>query len=173
MKSKKGFTLLELLVVVLIIGILASIALPQYKKAVEKSKVSQALITLKYMREIGQEFMLQHSSFELPITNEDIGIELPGNWTCDSDEDEICCSDEWCFENTDLYWGSGFGTPIYPVAMRIKKGTTFEDIYGDNGSDWKIYTLQYESDGKLYCVESSEYCPMIGKEKLNASVWLM
>ena len=42
MRNKKGFTLLELLVVVLIIGILASIALPQYTKAVEKAKLSES-----------------------------------------------------------------------------------------------------------------------------------
>ncbi|WP_424245048.1 prepilin-type N-terminal cleavage/methylation domain-containing protein [Elusimicrobium posterum] len=44
---KKGFTLIELMVVVLIIAILASVSLPAYSRSVEKARATEALILTK------------------------------------------------------------------------------------------------------------------------------
>ena len=80
-KFTKGFTLLELLVVVLIIGILAAIALPQYRKATEKSKASQGLVLLKAINESFKSFYLVNNNY--PTDFDQIDVSLPEGFDID------------------------------------------------------------------------------------------
>ncbi|CEO38087.1 pilin [Photobacterium kishitanii] len=47
MNKQQGFTLIELMIVVAIIGVLSAIAIPAYKNYVTKSEASSALATIK------------------------------------------------------------------------------------------------------------------------------
>lgn len=49
---KKSFTLIELLIVIIIIGVLATLAIPQYAKMVEKSKNPEALANLNLIQDV-------------------------------------------------------------------------------------------------------------------------
>jgi len=75
---RKSFTLVELMIVVMIIGILAAIGLTQYYKVVEKSRVSEAKMILGTLRDAEVAEMHDNNSYQ-PVSG--LGVGAPDG-TC-------------------------------------------------------------------------------------------
>ncbi|MDH1725320.1 pilin [Acinetobacter johnsonii] len=63
MNTQKGFTLIELMIVVAIIGILAAIAIPQYQNYVARSNVAAAVSTLSANKTGLEEYVMEFGEF--------------------------------------------------------------------------------------------------------------
>ena len=66
---QKGFTLIELMIVIAIIGVVSAIAYPSYSSYMEKSRRSDAKISLTKMADAQERFYLQNSSYSITATD--------------------------------------------------------------------------------------------------------
>ena len=152
--KNKAFTLIELLVVVLIIGILAAIALPQYEKAVERSRVSEAKIVLNTMKrnyelcvlELGKDNSNCYS-YRL-INNQSMAVSLPGEF--EQNPDDCPTGASLCFKTKDWVYDTDTEDTVY-ANRRIGEKTPY----------W--LTIHY-TDGSSTCTNddsSKDYCKML------------
>ena len=78
-KNKAAFTLLELMMVVIIIGILASLSLPKFVETIERARSTEALIQLGALRCSMERYFLENDGSYLGATLELLDIDDPND----------------------------------------------------------------------------------------------
>ncbi len=133
---KSAFTLIELLVVVLIIGILAAVAVPQYQKAVWKTRFTQAKTLAHTIAKAEEIYYLANEEYTDSIENLDVSLPTPLSSTTSGTQTTY-----------DYNWGN----------CSLNKGPSNAQVgcrlYNDNSLflGYIIYLNHSNSQGKIYC----------------------
>ncbi|MEP5566894.1 MAG: pilin [Halioglobus sp.] len=77
-KAQKGFTLIELMIVIAIVGILAAIALPAYQDYIVRSKMSEAMAGLAEAKTTAAEYYAANLTFPADADSWGINTNLRG-----------------------------------------------------------------------------------------------
>lgn len=164
---KKGFTLIELLVVVLIIGILAAIALPQYEKAVTKSRIATMLPLMRRWYDALAVYKMEHGHYgndsEWP-TSDNLGVSWPSDWNTGVSDLEGWNDLWYCFSNEEAY-GEGYCQTEW-LGEDMVRIWMFQPDTPDGYSAFA---------GKRVCEASTQkgkaICNSLGGKKLEGTIW--
>jgi len=143
--KEAGFTLVELMVVVMILGILAFMGIPQYMKTVESSKADDAVATMNMLGQANRMYNLNNPgnwSTANPMANTDILI--TGNYVAGQDWG----NKPWNFVTCNPQTGAGGGNCAVGIVAWANRNSSAQSPY----STWG-YTLS--NTGLITCLPSA------------------
>ena len=116
-RGQKGFTLVELAIVIVIIGVLASFGVPRFRDAVERSKAGESLNYLSAVRAAQERYHAREGTYASDIPDLDVSIPAPkyfsvGTIAAGSTDD---IESSWTLTLTRVGASAGYGA--YTVAF--------------------------------------------------------
>ncbi|HRZ40295.1 MAG TPA: prepilin-type N-terminal cleavage/methylation domain-containing protein [Candidatus Omnitrophota bacterium] len=167
MKTTQGFTLLELIIVIIIVGVLASIALPKLFSVVEGSRAAEALAAISSIRSSMERCYLMSNGTYFGCQ---INTYAPTNDSLDIENPEKSPGAHFRYLVTS---GAPFTRNDY-VIISIRNavdGGTHQGKMINFGlgararvnADQVSYTLEYVGDDKIYWDASDIYKGLIPK----------
>lgn len=134
MNKKFGFTLIELLTVVLILGILTSIALPQYRKSIQRAEAANALINLKTIFDAAKRYKSTHSAWPTSFNELDVSL--------------FDISDTGVMGEFQYAFGTTSGGNVSACRVVTSGGSFCLHAYYTLGNQRDVYTCTYSDDNK-------------------------
>ena len=126
-RNQSGFTLIELLVVVLIIGILAAVALPQYQKAVIKSRYATLKNLVNSIAQAQEVYYLANGKYATDF--EELSIDLP------TGKKKSSTTDQYVYDWGKCYLGY-LGSATRTVYCKNNAISMTYQVYFQNISSW-------------------------------------
>lgn len=157
--NNKGFTLVELLVVVLIIGILAAMAMPAYFKAVERARASEAETMIGTVVNSQQRYKMKTGKYAKSWTSLDVAPAnaIPGSIYCTKGTQAAGCGGQNGFEISLSGDKASTGNTNGVTAKRVGTGQYGYSIYKRYDSTeppvCEAAASGSTEDDKLFCAE--------------------
>ena len=112
-RRRAGFTLVELAVVIVIIGVLAAFGVPRFIKSVERSKAAEAFEYLSSIRTAQERYQAQYGTYATLLTDLDIKNSSPKYFTVPTNflpADTTTLADSWTMTLTRTGSSAGYGS---------------------------------------------------------------
>lgn len=136
LKSQKGFSLVELMVVVAIIGILATIGIPQYQKFMSKARQSEAKTYLNTIAQGEAAFFTEYNGYS--VNMKVIGAAASGN--------NLRYSAGFSINACTNYPALATGVPPENQGAADDSNDFNDTLVAPGGTTWTYFTVGTESD---------------------------